>query len=152
MANFTVDGIGYVCASFSAIARIPDDVKSEMLNAEADVIVKAQSAAAPRRTGTLSRSIKKKKPMLNYDGGYIVITPSGTHHTSKSGSSRYRNRGTRSGGVTTNAEVAFIHEYGAPGRNIPGTQWMLKANEANADKAVNAAATIHDKWLTKSGL
>lgn len=152
MAKFVVDGIGDVCLSFQAIARIPDSTKSEMLNAGANVIVVAQQAAAPHKDGTLAGSIQKQKPMLNYEGGYIEIVPMGIHHKNKSGRSRYRNRGTRGGGSTRNAEVAFIHEFGAPGRNIPGRQWMLKTNDAHADKAVDAELSIYDQWLAKSGL
>lgn len=152
MAQFIVDGIGDVCASFAAIATIPDDVKSDMLNREADIIAKAQKEAAPRDTGKMADSIAKKAPRLNYNGGTIEVTFDGIHHTNKSGRSRYRNRRERSGGATRNAEVAFIHEFGAPSRNIPGQQWILKTNEANADEAVDGAAEIHDQWLTKCGL
>lgn len=152
MAGFTIDGLDDFCVSFEAVAQIPDGIKSEMLNAGADVIVAAQKAAAPKNTGKMSESIKKKPPLLSYSGGSIMITLDGTHHTNKSGRSRYRNRGSRSGGATPNAEVGFIQEFGAPGRNIKATEWMKKTNESNADKAVQAEAAVHDNWLTKCGL
>lgn len=152
MAGFIIDGIDEICASFAKVVQIPDSVKGDMLNAGADVIVSAQKASAPKNTGKMSESIKKKPPLLSYSGGSIMITLDGTHHTNKSGRSRYRNRGARGGGATPNAEVGFIQEFGAPGRNIKATEWMKKANEANAEKAVQAEAAIHDNWLTKSGL
>ena len=125
MAKFEVRGIGDVISAFESIANIPSSVMKEILNAQADVVTAAQQRAAPRNMGTLSASIKKKSPRITYDGGYIMVAPEGIHHSNKSGRSRYRNRGGRSRGETRNAEVAFIHEYGAPGRNIPGQQWML---------------------------
>lgn len=152
MAGFTIDGLDDFCVSFEAVAQIPDGIKSDMLNAGADVIVAAQKASAPKNTGKMSESIKKKPPLLSYSGGSIMITLDGTHHTNKSGRSRYRNRGSRSGGATSNAEVGFIQEFGAPGRNIKATEWMKKTNESNADKAVQAEAAVHDNWLTKCGL
>lgn len=152
MAGFIVDGLDELCVSFETVAQIPDGVKCDMLNAGADVIVSAQKAAAPKNTGKMSDSIKKKPPRLSYSGGSIMITLDGTHHTNKSGRSRYRNRGARSGGATSNAEVGFIQELGAPSRNIKATEWMKKANETNAEKAVQAEAEVHDNWLTKCGL
>ncbi|HMM30669.1 MAG TPA: hypothetical protein PKB13_02710, partial [Clostridia bacterium] len=95
MANLVVEGIGDVTASFKQIAYIPDDVKKNMLNAEAEIIVTAQRNAAPRNLGTLAESIQKKNPLVTWDGGYIMIAPTGIHHKNKSGRSRYRNRGSR---------------------------------------------------------
>ena len=121
MAKFEVRGIGDVISAFESIASIPSSVMKEILNAQADVVTAAQQRAAPRNMGTLSASIKKKSPRITYDGGYIMVAPEGIHHSNKSGRSRYRNRGGRSRGETRNAEVAFIHEYGAPGRNSPAS-------------------------------
>lgn len=152
MAKFEVRGIGDVISAFESIASIPSSVMKEILNTQADVVTVAQQRAAPRNMGTLSASIKKKSPRITYDGGYIMVAPEGIHHSNKSGRSRYRNRGGRSRGETRNAEVAFIHEYGAPGRNIPGQQWMLRANN-NCEAATTAAGEKEFfDWLASRGL
>ena len=53
---------------------------------------------------------------------------------------------------TRNAEVGFIHEYGAPGRGIPAKQWMRKANERAEDAACTAAEEVYDDYLRSKNL
>lgn len=150
MATLTYYGLDELVLSFEAIAELPDDVMKDMLNAGADVIIKEQTKNCPVRTGRLRQSIVKKKPFVNQYGGFIAITFDGIHHTNKSGGSRYRKRGSKNGGATRNGEVAFILEYGAPGRNIEAREWILKANEQCEKGTTEAQAKVLDAFYKKN--
>ncbi len=143
------------------LANIPEDVIYDMLEAEAEIVVEAQkkeldtlglvSAAA-----TMRDSIKADKKRRNQGQvRYINVYPHGVHHlyrarvtTKKYKRSKSGRTYTYGGGVkkSNNAEVAFIHEFGAPSRNIPAKQWMRKANEKAAPAASEVAAKVLHNW------
>ena len=50
------------------------------------------------------------------------------------------------------SEIAFIHEFGAPRRNIKASEWMRKANEAATVEAINAAEKVYDNFLRSKKL
>lgn len=140
MASLTVDGLNEFVLSMDKLAQLPDNVVSKMLTDGGTIIMNAQKAGAPRRTGKLANSIKLGKMKRTYDSAAIEIKPEGTHHTPKTGK------------PVRNAEVAFILEYGAPSRNIAPRQWMHKANESAADSAVNAEEKAYNDYLNSLGL
>ena len=137
MARMSTDGISQLAISLEEIHEIPDDVLDQMLEAEADVIEKAQKdkgkAYGVHRTGVTIGSIKRTKTSKIKDGRAIYITPMGTNAD-----------GNR------NAEVAFINEFGKHGQ--PARPFIRDANEEKADDAVSAAATVYDKFLSSKGL
>ena len=157
MATMTTDGLDSFALSMAEIASLPNSVVDDMLQAGGEVLVQAQRRAAPKRTGKLAASIKKGKISRNYKGACIEIKPEGTHHTTKSPSKggKSGNTGKRrgsTGNTVSNAEVAFIHEFGAPGRHIKARQWIQKANEQAAAEAVEANRKVYDNYLTQKGL
>ena len=157
MATMVTDGLDEFMLSMQEIAGLPNSVVDDMLQAGGEVLVQAQKRAAPKKTGKMSGSIKKGRMFRNWKGAYIDIKPEGTHHTTGSPSKggRSGNTGKRrgsTGNTVSNAEVAFIHEFGAPGRNIKAKQWMLKANEQSAVQTTEAKQKVYDKWLTDKGL
>lgn len=137
MARMTTDGISQLAISLDQISEIPDDVLEQMLQAEADVIEKAQrekgKAYGVHRTGVTLSSIERTKTSKTKDGKAIYIMPMGTNAD-----------GNR------NAEVAFINEYGKHGQ--PARPFIRDANEEKADEAVDAAAAIYDNYLSSKGL
>ncbi len=157
MATMVTDGLDEFMLSMQEIAGLPNSVVDDMLQAGGEVLVQAQKRAAPKKTGTLKGSIKKGKMFRNWKGAYIDIKPEGTHHTTgkpseggKSGNTGKRRGST--GNTVSNAEVAFIHEFGAPGRNIKAQQWILKANEQSATETTAAKQKVYDDYLTQKGL
>ncbi len=157
MATMVTEGLNEFMLSMQEIAGLPDSVIDDMLQAGGEVLVEAQRKAAPKNTGTLAESIEKGDMSRDHKGAYIDIKPEGTHHTTgkaskggKSGNTGKRRGST--GNTVSNAEVAFIHEFGAPGRNIKARQWMHKANEQAADKTTEAKRKVYDNWLSEKGL
>lgn len=167
MAMFNATGIEGLELSFKEFAEIPDDVVENMLTAAGEVIVDAHKASIRKLglvdTGALARSIKYHSK-VGYRGGerkrYVLVYPTGNHgqRNRKAITKAYKRskhgRTYTVGGDTvkvTNSEVGFIHEYGAPRRGIPASQWMRKANENAADAMVEAELRVYSEWLRKIG-
>lgn len=141
MAEFKAVGLDELALSLQEIAEIPEDIQDEMLRAQGNIVAKAQRESAQRygiqRTGTLIRSIKPGKVKLDKHGSRaLYVTPVG---------SRVRGRK-----KTTNAEIAFLNEYGTRGQRA--RPFMRDANERSAEAATQAAADIYYRWQESRGL
>lgn len=140
MAEIGFVGLDDLILSMEEIAQIPDDVKDEMLNAQADVVTAAQKTKARaygvQDTGLVISSIKKGKPKRKKGVRVIYITPSGT-----------RRRGKQ---TVRNAEIAFINEYGD--RKQRARPFIRDANEASAEATTQAGFEVYDKWLKSKNL
>ena len=136
MASLTVSGLEDLISDMEAAANIPDSVAKEMLVKEAGIVEEAHKQSIRAEwlvdTGQLIESIEADKAPI---GRMIEVYP----------------RGIRKDGVR-NAEVGYIHEYGAPGRHIPAKNWMKTANEGCADKATDAAFEVYDEFLKSRNL
>lgn len=140
MAKLSVNGLDDLMLSLEEIASIPDDVAAAMLDAEAQVVEEAQIAEGMTMgvydTGQTLRSIRRGKMKKGRDGSRAVhVTPQGVN-----------DRGER------NAAVAFINEYGVPGRRIPPRPFVATANEKAARPAVAEAEKIYDAFLKSKNL
>lgn len=140
MPRMEIDGLDDLIRDLQAAAEIPDSVMSDMLKSEADIIVDAQKGKINSLglvdSGQLLESIRIDGSMKkDASGRYVDVYP----------------QGTRKNGVR-NAEVGFIHEYGAPGRHISAKNWMKQANEGAADEANDAAAEVYDNFLKSKNL
>ena len=141
MAEMKIDGIDSLGLSLAEIAEIPDDVADRMVTAGAEIAKTAQKAFVRRMglvdTGQLEKSIRVLTKKNGSDGfrSQAVVYPGGK-----------RKNGVR------NAEVGFIHHYGAPKRRIPATRWMDKANDSCADDVVAAELAVYDEFLKSKNL
>ena len=146
MGRLTVNGIDALSDDFAALARLPDSVIDGILNAEADVIVPAQRAEIEKQwngakvppTGISAKSIQKGKVKKDRDGRSLSVYPKGT-----------RKRG---GQTTRNAEIAFINEYGAPGRHIAARPAIDAANKKKEEEAVAAGERVYNQFLDSRNL
>ncbi len=141
MAEFKAVGLDELALSLQEIAEIPEDIQDEMLRAQGDIVAQAQRESAQRygiqRTGTLIRSIKPGKVKLDKHGNRVLyVTPVGSR--------------VRGGKKTTNAEIAFLNEYGTRGQRA--RPFMRDANERSAEAATQAAADIYYRWQDSRGL
>ena len=142
MANMDVNGLDDLRLSLEEIADLPDTVLLGMLQAEGKIVAAAQRKQIRAKgivaTGQLEASITEGKTLrLGRDGSKgLSVYPAGV----------------RKGGRTRNAEVGFIHEYGAPKRGISPKSWMRTANAEAEEPAAKAAAERYDAWLTEKGL
>lgn len=141
MAEFKAIGLDELSLSLQEIAEIPEDIQDEMLQAQGNIVARAQRESAQRygiqRTGTLIRSIKAGKVKLDKHGNRVLyVTPVGSR--------------VRGGKKTTNAEIAFLNEYGTRGQRA--RPFMRDANERSAEEATRAAADIYYRWQDSRGL
>lgn len=141
MAKLSVNGIDSVIYG-AAFITPPDDVKVEILEAQAEVVERVQKEKAKvhkvEDTGLTLESIRHGKPWTTKDGKAMHVYPQGT-----------RKRGDK---TIRNGEIAFLNEYGQPKRGIAARPFIREANEACADEAVQKAYKVYDDYLNKKGL
>lgn len=140
----TVNGLDALADDFAALARLPDKVVEDILDAEAEVITAAQREEiekqwrGPHSLGISAKSIKKGKVKKDKDGRSVTVYPQGTR--------------TRRGRSTRNAEIAFINEYGAPGRHIAARPAIDTANKKKEGEAVDAGERVYNAYLDSKNL
>ncbi len=168
---FHTNGLDSLIIDLDELAEMPDDVIYDMLEAAGEIVVDAQKAQIDKMrlvdTGMLRDSIqvdhKRRHDKKDYhDTRYINVYPQGTRRTyvSRRKTGTYKTgaragRTYRYGGKekeTTNAEIAFINEFGAPNKNILPSMWMQTANESCADEATEAEYVIYNKYLESKNL
>lgn len=168
MAQFNAKGIEGLVLSFEQFQNIPDDVVEEMLDAKAEVVVAAHKRSLDSLglidTHTLKQSIKAHKKSggkKNDFKRYVLIYPTGTHHTYQSRERTKIYANSKSGRTYTyggekknasNNEVGFVHEFGAPHQGIKASQWMRRANDKSEDAANAAALVVYNNWLKSNNL
>lgn len=136
MANVTVSGINEITEKMRLGLKIPDEVLDEMLDAEAEIVIKAQKRTAREMlqgtyyTGATEKSISPGKKKSIPDGRQMTVEFKGSR--------------TRGKTTTRNAEIAFINEYGK--KNQPARPFIKMANEQCEAEAVAAAERIFNKW------
>ena len=142
MAQLEVDGLNGLLEDLEALAGLPDSVADGILEAEADVIVQAQREEigrqwkGPYSEGISAGAVKKGKVKEGRAGRSITVSPQGS-----------RKRGGKS---VRNAEIAFINEYGAPGRGIAARPAIAAANAEEA--AVEAGERVFNAYLDSKNL
>lgn len=152
MAKFSFNGMDEISASFEQLSRLTDDDKMSVIMPAAQLLLQRQKekilSLFTQRTGDLANSLTIEK-RSGEDGVFAYIFPKGKHRGSSTGKRRGKRRsnGKYSG---TNAEVAYILEYGSP--RISATHWLENANEEAEDEVVSAQQAAWDDLLTKKGL
>lgn len=147
MAKFDTTELENLTLDMEELAKISDDMIDRMLDAGAKVIAagheKTLRGMGLVRTGKLASSIKSVRKASG-NKRYALIYPNGPHHTYKG----------RKGGRKTarNADVGFVHEFGARKRGIAASQWMRVANERHIDEAVDAEMRVYDEYLKRHNL
>lgn len=137
-----MNGLDALADDFAALARLPDKVVEDILDAEAEVITAAQREEiekqwrGPHSLGISAKSIKKGKVKKDKDGRSVSIYPQGT-----------RKRG---GQTTRNAEIAFINEYGKRGQ--PARPAIATANKKKEKEAIDAGERVYNQFLDSRNL
>lgn len=152
MAKFSFNGLDEISASFEQLAQLTDEDKISILTPSAQLLLKRQkekiAKTFKRRTGDLENSLAITQ-QKNDGNPSLFITPTGKHRGSSTGKrkGKRRSNGKYSG---TNAEVAYILEYGSP--RIAATHWMENANEEAADEVIASQQDAWNELVTKKGL
>lgn len=147
MAEFRAVGLDELSLSLQEIAEIPEDIQDEMLQAQGNIVARAQRESAKRyglydveSSKHMADSIKAGKVKLDKHGNRVLyVSPAGSR--------------TRGKTKTRNAEIAFVNEYGADKtRHITARPFTRDANERSAEAATQAAADIYYRWQDSRGL
>lgn len=152
MAKFTFNGMDEISASFEQLAQITDDDKASVLMPAAELLKERQTQKIidmfRQRTGDLAKSIAVELKGAGEDF-HAYIFPKGKHRGSSTGKrmKKGRSSGKYSG---TNAEVAYIHNYGSP--RINATHWLEIANEEAESEVITAEQEAWNGLLEKKGL
>lgn len=151
MAKFSFNGMDEISASFEELANLSDNDRLGIIMAGANVLVTRQKEKIAQlfqqRTGKLADSIKIKVKD-DGEGSYAYISPEGKHPGSGTGRRKRRNGRSNGKYSGTNAEVAYILNYGSP--RIAATHWMENANEEAEDEVMeNMQAAWNDVLDTK---
>lgn len=152
MAKFNFNGMDEIFASFEQLANLTDEDRLSVIMPAARLLVQRQKEKIvqmfQQRTGDLEKSIKIKVKD-DGDGSYAYISPEGKHRGSGTGKRRGKRRsnGKYSG---TNAEVAYILNYGSP--RISATHWLENANEEAEEEVIAVQQEAWNDLVTKKGL
>lgn len=144
MARMEVDGADALIEDMAELARLPNEVVEGVLGSMADVILPAQQEEIQRQwngpysMGISAQSIKKTGFKKELDGTSVSIYPQGT-----------RKRGKKS---IRNGEIAFINEYGAPGRGIAARPAIGIATKKKEQEAVEAGEKVYHAYLDSKNL
>lgn len=152
MAKFNFDGIDYISAKFEQLSQLDDEDKMSVIRPAANLLRDRHRekilSLFKQRTGSLADSLQIEE-RSDENGAYAHITPKGKHPKSSTG--KRRKKGRSSGRYSgTNAEVAYILEYGSP--RIPASHWMETANEESADEVIATQQASWNDLITKKGL
>lgn len=135
MASFTVEGLPELKEMFDNIANIPTGVMEDMLNAQADIVVRAQQGTARSMLqglyyqGMVASGVVKRRPQATGNGGHQYISFDGTQHGNRI------------------AEIAFVNEFGKTGQ--AARPFIETANEKSAQETTEAAQSVYDNWIDK---
>ena len=152
MAKFSFNGMDEISASFEQLANLTDEDKMSVIMPGAKVLLQRQrekiESLFVQRTGDLANSLTIEEKS-GENGPYAWIFPKGKHRGSSTGKrkGKRRSNGKYSG---TNAEVAYILEYGSP--RISATHWLENANEEAEDEVIAAQQEAWNDLATKKGL
>lgn len=138
MATYSVDGLSDFILSLQQIAEIPDEVQSEILNAQADIVaseIRSKGEAyGIHRTGQTLAHIRKGKVKRDRNWNrYILITFNGKNA-----------KGTRY------AEIAFVNNYGK--KNQRARPFVTDARQSSEGKAGEKAADVYNDWIKSKNL
>lgn len=153
MAKFNFNGMDEISASFEQLSRLTDEDKMSVIMPAAQLLLQRQKekilSLFTQRTGDLANSLTIEERSGD-DGAFAYIFPKGKHRGSSTGKRKRKNGRSNGKYSGTNAEVAYIQEFGSP--RISATHWLENANEEAEEEVISAQQDAWDELLTKKGL
>lgn len=152
MATFKYNGVDALDLTFEKMANLSGDDLLRIIRPGAELLrerlIEKVRAIFTQRSGSLANSFKLKERVWE-DGAGISVLPMGKHPKSSTGKRRGKRRpnGSYQG---TNAEVAFILEYGSP--RIGATHFMENTAEESEQEVYNAMDAELTQILRERGL
>ena len=153
MAKFSFNGMDEISASFEQLANLTDEDKMSVIMAGARILLERQRdkilSMFTQRTGDLADSLTIQEKS-GENGAYAWIFPKGNHRGSSTGKRKRKNGRSNGKYSGTNAEVAYILNFGSP--RIAATHWLENANEEAEEEVVAAQQEAWNDLVTKKGL
>lgn len=150
MAKFSFNGMDQITASIEQMAQLTEEEKLSIIMPSAQLLLQRQkekiAQVFQRRTGDLEKSLTLDPDASN---SRIVLFFKGKHRGSSTGKrkGKRRSNGKYSG---SNAEVAYILNYGSP--RIRATHWLDNANEEAEEDVIASQQSAWNDLLEKKGL
>lgn len=147
MAKFSTRGVDELTLSLEQLATTPEETQYSILEAGASALIPRwkETLQSMKRTGQLIESVKAARK--KGETPIVAITPKGKRKGAYTGQRKTHGGGTYQG---TNAEVAYVLEYGTP--RMAATHWMETTNEEAGDEVVAAEAAVWDDYLKNLNL
>lgn len=147
MAKFSTRGVDELILSLEQLATTPEETQYSILEAGASALIPRwkETLQSMKRTGQLIESVKAARK--KGETPIVAITPKGKRKGAYTGQRKTHGGGTYQG---TNAEVAYVLEYGTP--RMAATHWMETTNEEASDEVVAAEAAVWDDYLKSLNL
>lgn len=147
MAKFSTRGVDELTLSLEQLATTPEETQYSILEAGASALIPRwkETLQSMKRTGQLIESVKAARK--KGETPIVAITPKGKRKGAYTGQRKTHGGGTYQG---TNAEVAYVLEYGTP--RMAATHWMETTNEEAGDEVVAAEAAVWDDYLKSLNL
>lgn len=147
MAKFSTRGVDELTLSLEQLATTPEETQYSILEAGASALIPRwkETLQSMKRTGQLIESVKAARK--KGETPIVAITPKGKRKGAYTGQRKTHGGGTYQG---TNAEVAYVLEYGTP--RMAATHWMETTNEEAGDEVVAAEAAVWDEYLKSLNL
>ena len=147
MAQFKTRGVDELVLSLEQLATTPEETQYSILEAGASALIPRwkETLQSMKRTGQLIESVKAARK--KGESPIVAITPKGKRKGAYTGQRKTHGGGTYQG---TNAEVAYVLEYGTP--RMAATHWMETTNEEAGDEVVAAEAAVWDEYLKSLNL
>lgn len=152
MAKFSFNGMDGIAASFEQLSKLTNEEKMSVIMPAARLLLERQKekilSVFTQRTGDLAKSLVIEQ-RSDDDGIKAFIVPSGKHRGSGTGRRKRRNGRSNGKYSGTNAEVAFILNYGSP--RIKATHWLENANDEAEEDVISAEQSAWDDLLKTKG-
>ena len=151
MASFRVNGVEGLDLTYERKAQLSDDDLLRIIRAGAEVMRERLRekvlAVFTQHSGDLAYSFKlfERKESGN---PFILVSPAGKHRPNGRGIRDRKSDPKRKG--KTNAEVAFVLEYGSPRHNA--THFMEECVEASTPELIAAMEAEFSKLMDERGL
>lgn len=165
MMSFRIDGLEKLEASFAELAALSDETIWSIIKPAAEQLKEAMQSSiaemvgAKKSSGQLSASIEIRDKRLEGGAASCFVGPNQRKRSrkkadgteAKPGARKTRNGKKASNGSYsgTNAEVAFILEYGSS--RIPAKHWMQTAVDDSEADVINTMEVGFDQALEDAG-
>nr|DAK96031.1 MAG TPA: hypothetical protein [Caudoviricetes sp.] len=152
MAVFKCNGVDALELTFDKMANLSGDDLLRIIRPAAELLKTRLSekvrAIFTQRSGSLANSFKLRERVWE-DGAGITVLPMGKHPKSSTGK-RHGKRRSNGSYQGTNAEVAYILEFGSP--RIDATHFMQNTAEESEQDIYDAMDAELTRILNERGL